>query len=435
MPGARGDAVDRRPTIGFSSRRMREDQGVVGAAQDRRQGRGIRGRRLAQVLAGAERGAGAGEDERADGAVPARRADRRQELALEGGVERVARLGPVERDRRHRVLDLVPQRGVPRSPAISGPSSGAVASRRTPPCPPSGRPWRTGRRTPAAPSARPCGQRRVVGLVDRPLRRRHGERRHRRDLRGERERLLEGRLRGHDPRDQAEPLGLARVERASGQDQLHRPRLADRAGQPLRAARAGHHPDPDLGLAELRVLAGDDHVAGHRELAAAAEGEPAHRGDQRLADRAQLRPSARTRRRVASDSGVASAISLMSAPAAKARSPAPVMTIARTRPRRRGPASASTAARAASKLSALRASGAMSVTSATPGDLALRAERAGRRGPAAPRGAAGAAGGAGVGRVPSTAAWSRGPGWRRVVRQVAAPTASRGTAARRTPRP
>ena len=63
-----------------------------------------------------------------------------------------------------------------------------------------------------------------------------------------------------------------------------------------------------------------------------------------------------------------SAISLMSAPAANARSPAPVMTIARTRvvgverlaaPRRAGASS--------SKSSALRTSGRSSVTSATPG--------------------------------------------------------------------
>ena len=69
-----------------------------------------------------------------------------------------------------------------------------------------------------------------------------------------------------------------------GQDQLHRLGLADRPCQPLRAAGAGHDPELDLRLAELRVLAGDDHVARHRELAAAAERDAADRRDERLAD-------------------------------------------------------------------------------------------------------------------------------------------------------
>ena len=52
----------------------------------------------------------------------------------------------------------------------------------------------------------------------------------------------------------------------------------------MRAAGAGHDAELDLGLAELRVVPGDDDVAGHRQLAAAAQGEAAHRGDDRLAD-------------------------------------------------------------------------------------------------------------------------------------------------------
>ena len=39
----------------------------------------------------------------------------------------------------------------------------------------------------------------------------------------------------------------------------------------------------DLGLPELRRLRGHDDVAGHRELAAAAQREAAHRGDDGLA--------------------------------------------------------------------------------------------------------------------------------------------------------
>ena len=69
---------------------------------------------------------------------------------------------------------------------------------------------------------------------------------------------------------------------------------ADRPGQPLGAAGAGHHPDPDLRLAELGVVAGDDQVAGHRQLAAAAEGEAADRGDEREPDRPDPVPGRRS---------------------------------------------------------------------------------------------------------------------------------------------
>jgi hypothetical protein len=62
---------------------------------------------------------------------------------------------------------------------------------------------------------------------------------------------------------------------------LHRPLLADRAGQALGAAAAGDDPERDLRLAEARLLVGDDHVAGQRQLAAAAEGEAGDGGDQR----------------------------------------------------------------------------------------------------------------------------------------------------------
>src|SRR5205085_10350206 len=55
----------------------------------------------------------------------------------------------------------------------------------------------------------------------------------------------------------------------------------DRARQPLRAARAGDDPEAGLGLAEARRLGGDDQVARHGELAAAAEAVARHRGDER----------------------------------------------------------------------------------------------------------------------------------------------------------
>ncbi len=55
-------------------------------------------------------------------------------------------------------------------------------------------------------------------------------------------------------------------------------------GQSLGAAAAGNDAEIDFGLAEAGVLGGDDDIAAHRQLAAAAQGETAHRGDHRLRD-------------------------------------------------------------------------------------------------------------------------------------------------------
>ena len=57
---------------------------------------------------------------------------------------------------------------------------------------------------------------------------------------------------------------------------------ADQAREPLRAAGAGDHAEPDLGEAELRVVGGDPEVARERELEADAEAEAADLGDHRL---------------------------------------------------------------------------------------------------------------------------------------------------------
>jgi hypothetical protein len=54
-------------------------------------------------------------------------------------------------------------------------------------------------------------------------------------------------------------------------------------GEPLRAAVAGHDAELDLRLAELGVVGGDDQVALHGELAAAAERKAGDRRDHRLA--------------------------------------------------------------------------------------------------------------------------------------------------------
>ena len=73
---------------------------------------------------------------------------------------------------------------------------------------------------------------------------------------------------------------------------LHRPLLADHAGEALGAAAAGDDPERDLRLAEERRLGGDDHVAGERQLAAAAERVAGDRRDQRRLDRGDAAPEA-----------------------------------------------------------------------------------------------------------------------------------------------
>ncbi|MPL85440.1 hypothetical protein SDC9_31408 [bioreactor metagenome] len=87
----------------------------------------------------------------------------------------------------------------------------------------------------------------------------------------------------HDAADKARAFRLGRIHEAAGQMHVHRLRLADEAGQPLRAAHAGDDAEVDLGLAELGVLGGDDEIAHHRQLAAAAERIARHRRDHRLA--------------------------------------------------------------------------------------------------------------------------------------------------------
>jgi hypothetical protein len=73
-------------------------------------------------------------------------------------------------------------------------------------------------------------------------------------------------------------------------DQVHLERLVHphQARQALGAAEAGDDPELDLRLAEQRRARGDAHVAGHRQLAAAAEGQAVDRGDRRDRPRAQL---------------------------------------------------------------------------------------------------------------------------------------------------
>ena len=107
------------------------------------------------------------------------------------------------------------------------------------------------------------------------------------------------------------------VDPAAGQHELHRALLADHAREPLGAAAARDDPEQDLRLAELGRLGGDDHVAGERQLAAAAERAAGHGGDHRRPDRRAC--AARSARTASSSASwkLRSRIALMSAPAAK----------------------------------------------------------------------------------------------------------------------
>jgi hypothetical protein len=97
-----------------------------------------------------------------------------------------------------------------------------------------------------------------------------------------------GRSRGNDGRDfqgsldgarrlaqlhrQTEPKGRVRIDRISGHEHIGRKAWPYLTRQPLRPAVAGHAADLDFRLSETRVAAGDDEVAGKRDLASRAEG-------------------------------------------------------------------------------------------------------------------------------------------------------------------
>jgi hypothetical protein len=69
------------------------------------------------------------------------------------------------------------------------------------------------------------------------------------------------------------------IDEVAGQQQLARLLLADDEGHQQRDRRRA---EADLGLAEQRIIGGDDQVAGHRELESARERVAMHLGDDRL---------------------------------------------------------------------------------------------------------------------------------------------------------
>ena len=101
---------------------------------------------------------------------------------------------------------------------------------------------------------------------------------------------LECRARGDDAVDEADALGLGRVELAAGEDEVERAAEADDARQPVGAAVDERHAPPPLEAAEARGLARNAEVAPRRELDATGDAPPLDRRDHRLRQREPGRP-------------------------------------------------------------------------------------------------------------------------------------------------
>ena len=102
------------------------------------------------------------------------------------------------------------------------------------------------------------------------------------------ERGVEQLVVGDDAVDEPVLVGLVGRDRVADQVHLQCLVLPHEPRQPLGAAEAGDDPELDLGLAEQRRLGGDAHVAGHRQLAAAAERDAVDGRDRRHAGRAEV---------------------------------------------------------------------------------------------------------------------------------------------------
>src|SRR6202165_3778708 len=117
------------------------------------------------------------------------------------------------------------------------------------------------------------------------------ERRFLGDLAGHALRDLDRHLRGYDLVHDPELVRAQRGHRRSGQRYLHRGVLAGGTRPPLRSAGARDDAEVDLRLAETGVVPRDDQVAHQRHLAPAAQRVAVDRGDQRLAEPGERRPT------------------------------------------------------------------------------------------------------------------------------------------------
>ena len=102
------------------------------------------------------------------------------------------------------------------------------------------------------------------------------------DLVGQLVRPGQRRAAGHDLIDQPDALGLAGVDPAPGDDQLHGPGEAHHQRKSRRQPVAAHDVPAPLQGAELRVLGGDPNVGQQRGLQPGGERVAVDRGDHRL---------------------------------------------------------------------------------------------------------------------------------------------------------
>ena len=112
-----------------------------------------------------------------------------------------------------------------------------------------------------------------------------GKRRHRGDSSGAFQRLLDEVCGRHNARHQPRPLGLCCIHHPASKAHFHRLCLADRPRQPLRSAHAGGHRELDFGLAKLGIIARNDEIGHHRQLAPAAQRKARYRRNPRFTRR------------------------------------------------------------------------------------------------------------------------------------------------------
>ena len=122
----------------------------------------------------------------------------------------------------------------------------------------------------------------ALGVADRLEHRLDGERAVGGDQVGDLVRLRQRLAVGYDVPDQADLLGLRRLDVPAGEQQVGRDRVGDLAGEPDRGAAQRVEPPLRLGDAEPGRLAGDPDVGGLQDLGAAGDGRALDGRDQRL---------------------------------------------------------------------------------------------------------------------------------------------------------
>ena len=174
------------------------------------------------------------------------------------------------------------------------------------------------------------------------------------DLGGELERRLLGRGRRRDPVDEAEAQRLVGADRARGEQQVLGGGEAAEGDQAGRADR-----DAERGAREAhpQVGAADPHVAGDRDLGAAADDVAVAGGDRRLREGDDLRRRRRRRAASARPCSRSSIASLMSAPAERPMWSEELITRTRTASSSRATARCSSISSSIWVSIALRASG------------------------------------------------------------------------------